>query len=84
MKPQRRGDQTEVTTPSNLEASTSEQVDLDINAREVDDTNHEQDDDLNSEATETAERTTLPAKPRYTARMDHQFPISTVAVLADP
>ena len=26
----------------------------------------------------------VPPKPRYTARLDHQFPISTVAVLADP
>ncbi|KAG7386099.1 Golgi reassembly-stacking protein 2 [Phytophthora pseudosyringae] len=32
----------------------------------------------------TAEEVASPAKPRYTARMDHQFPISTIAVLADP
>ncbi|KAG2782258.1 hypothetical protein JG687_00007486 [Phytophthora cactorum] len=38
-----------------------------------------------SEATrKTAEEVAPPAKPRYTARMDHQFPISTVAVFADP
>ncbi|KAE9029174.1 hypothetical protein PR003_g2957 [Phytophthora rubi] len=84
LKPQLRSDQTEVTAPSNPEASPSEQAGLDTNSCQVDESNHEQDDDLNSEATETAERTTLPAKPRYTARMDHQFPISTVAVLADP
>ncbi|KAF4143633.1 GRASP55/65 PDZ-like domain [Phytophthora infestans] len=38
-----------------------------------------------SEATrEAAEEVEPPVKPRYTARLDHQFPISTVAVLADP
>ncbi|RLN93005.1 hypothetical protein BBJ28_00025411 [Nothophytophthora sp. Chile5] len=34
--------------------------------------------------TEAVTTATPAAKPRYTARMDHQFPISTVAVLADP
>ncbi|KAL4160698.1 hypothetical protein PRNP1_001260 [Phytophthora ramorum] len=46
----------------------------------------QQDTGLNSEAaseTTTAEAPS-PTKPPYTARMDHQFPISTVAVLADP
>ncbi|KUF93324.1 Kazal serine protease inhibitor domain-containing protein [Phytophthora nicotianae] len=43
------------------------------------------DADSSSEATrKAAEEVAPPAKPRYTARLDHQFPISTVAVLADP
>ncbi|KAG1705190.1 hypothetical protein DVH05_004123 [Phytophthora capsici] len=33
---------------------------------------------------ESTEEAVLAAKPRYTARLDHQFPISTVAVFADP
>ncbi|GMF35931.1 unnamed protein product [Phytophthora fragariaefolia] len=71
------------------DAATADEPGSDSNGLRVEasasEATQQQEDEIDSEvATQAAEKATPPAKPRYTARTDHQFPISTVAVLADP
>ncbi|KAK1934253.1 Golgi reassembly-stacking protein 2 [Phytophthora citrophthora] len=90
LKPQRRGESSqaaskeqegqEVAAESKSDSASQEVLREEGSSVQNASEQSNQVEDTSEDTKETASH----AKPRYTARLDHQFPISTVAVFADP